>query len=409
MIVYRIIPKETPNALNLFKEKTKLSDDNFKIIIVEALDNCNSLLDNVYMSKKYGFQLSKEEINIHNVHKHIWSEFFKSEEDFCLVMEDNVSLKQDFEFIEKAVNSFSENWDVFFPFDKSNSTPKDKEYILGYYWGSCVYFLSKEGAKKLLPDYIIKQPVDDELIERGLKEEINLFFEDKKWFDIDFDRSYVHTGRLREISLKVDKYNAWTIDQKQLAQNILSILSEIATKLNIELLLHGGTLLGYVQHGSIIPWDDDIDLGIDENDFNKFKNFIKEDKRLQIGSKIEERTGTEFFKIWSEEGEPIENYSYKFPFIDLWLYRRKENHVVFHNGLYFQNALEQKFRKVIFEGSAFFVPFNSTAFLDFFYKEWRQKFVIYSWSHRLERVNGSSFKTGIETDNHGKFLKYSIY
>ncbi|MET3115639.1 hypothetical protein AAKU52_003391 [Pedobacter sp. CG_S7] len=412
MITYRIVPSQAKiiERLTLNGLTTGVFHEEVNTFAIKENSDCPSTpFDSEYMKNRYGFPLSNEELHIHTAHKQIWSRFYETDADSCLIMEENVSLSQEIPLIKREIECFSEEWDVFFPFDKTNASNQNKEYLLGYYWGSCVYFLSKKGAKKLLLHNTIKQPVDDELLELGLRDKLNLFYESTPWFNIDFQESYAHVGRLKEVTKKVEEYKAWTPNQKNLVQNILAIIAELAIKSNIKLLLHGGTLLGYVQHGEIIPWDDDVDLGIEEDEFDLFRCAIEADKRLQIMSKIEERTGIEFFKIWSEKGESIENYTYKFPFIDLWLYKRKAQDVIFNNGLSFPNALEKEFQKILFEGSHFYIPHNSLECLDGLYKEWRHKFVIYSWSHRLECVNSKYFKTGIETDGNGKFLKYLIF
>lgn len=59
----------------------------------------------------------------------------------------------------------------------------------------------------------------------------------------------------------------------KLHMDILRILLRITTdlfdKYNIKYFIDGGTLLGAVRHNDIIPHDDDIDLGIFDNDWHK--------------------------------------------------------------------------------------------------------------------------------------------
>jgi lipopolysaccharide cholinephosphotransferase len=66
-----------------------------------------------------------------------------------------------------------------------------------------------------------------------------------------------------------------TLRKIQLAKtNVLFAFDRFCKENGMRYWLHGGTLLGAVRHGGFIPWDDDTDVGMMREDFDRFIKIV---------------------------------------------------------------------------------------------------------------------------------------
>jgi lipopolysaccharide cholinephosphotransferase len=63
-------------------------------------------------------------------------------------------------------------------------------------------------------------------------------------------------------------------DRERVLLELLATTSRIMIEAGVDYWLDAGSLLGQVRHGGMIPWDDDIDLGMLRDDFNKLKAYL---------------------------------------------------------------------------------------------------------------------------------------
>ena len=64
----------------------------------------------------------------------------------------------------------------------------------------------------------------------------------------------------------------WAVEMK-----LLNKLLEVCKKHNLRIWAEGGTLLGAVREHGYIPWDDDIDMAMLREDYDKLREIAKED------------------------------------------------------------------------------------------------------------------------------------
>ena len=97
---------------------------------------------------------------------------------------------------------------------------------------------------------------------------------------------------------------------KKAELNILSTVDDFCQKNNIKYSLAYGTLLGAVRHKGFIPWDDDIDIWMTRENYNKFIRVWKQNPvqgYILQNTDLEEDFSQNFTKIRKDNTAFIQN------------------------------------------------------------------------------------------------------
>jgi 2-C-methyl-D-erythritol 4-phosphate cytidylyltransferase len=135
------------------------------------------------------------------------------------------------------------------------------------------------------------------------------------------------------------KHNGYD-KHKEIALQLLKETIDILNENNINYFIISGTLLGYIRHNNIIPWDDDIDLIVDKK-ILLFLDIIRQKYNSIIFANKENWIIKTCFRkeiIHIPENVQCIKFSekYNFPYIDLFLYHHdtEQNKLLFFNKLW---------------------------------------------------------------------------
>ena len=135
-----------------------------------------------------------------------------------------------------------------------------------------------------------------------------------------------HSGNLEGFTTQ---YNAcfksvWSPTEKKEALELLSFFDNFSKKHKITYFMMYGTLIGQKRHSGLIPWDDDIDVGMLERDCKKLESNFQS----KIFTLYKVREG--FYKIFYTKKPKISVYKWSWPFLDIFVF--KQIHKVSNTG-----------------------------------------------------------------------------
>ncbi|CAF1206892.1 unnamed protein product [Rotaria magnacalcarata] len=124
-------------------------------------------------------------------------------------------------------------------------------------------------------------------------------------------------------------YRRLTPCEHSIVMHLLMVIERICRKHKIAFMLIDGSLLGSYRHHDIIPWDDDIDIMIPFEERTKFINIIKQMNQTLLKYYIISNTkkNREYFKLFFQQTPSAGDYSWNFPFIDIFLYVKNATHL----------------------------------------------------------------------------------
>ena len=201
----------------------------------------------------------------------------------------------------------------------------------------------------------------------------------------DTDRSLVKTY--------FNKENGFN-EYKPLAIELLKRIIDILNKFNIDYFLISGTLLGYIRHNDIIPWDDDIDLMIDSSFYNKIPDILcNDDLEFKFTKNFLIQT---FFK-----NKGIINNKMNWPFVDLFTYSYNEDRTTIN---FFNKEWDVKYffplQPKNFLNINVYIPHDPHHFLKNNYKDdYMNILVSHSWNHKNCKFNKGIKKIDIKIYN----------
>ena len=81
-------------------------------------------------------------------------------------------------------------------------------------------------------------------------------------------------------------------EHKKIMLEMLKYIDEICLENDIPYFVFAGTMLGTVRHQGYIPWDDDVDIALVDNDYDRLIELLKSEKKYNL---LDYSTSNDYF------------------------------------------------------------------------------------------------------------------
>lgn len=194
-------------------------------------------------------------------------------------------------------------------------------------------------------------------------------------------------------------------DNLKMLNELLKKTIDIFEKNGLVYWIIGGTLLGAIRDKGLVQWDDDADLCLMHQDFERFLQLESQFIEANISILNYKRLG--FFKLYDLNGKNFldsDNVLSKYPFIDVFFFRRSKHRLFQHVIKYSSDKvafLKKNFartnifswsdvfplKKYQFEDYEIMGPNNPYEYLNRVYPGWRSKVRIHRHFKTKEQNN----------------------
>lgn len=168
------------------------------------------------------------------------------------------------------------------------------------------------------------------------------------------------------------------------AITMLISIRDAFDKQDIPYFLDAGTLLGLYRDGALIPWDDDLDIGVSYHDVERVKSALEEvlaelNQKVGDGWVVEEHKATQVFGCI----EPGDTRSFKLkntdgaiecPMLDVFIkYIEGDNmdYTLASRGIRMPSYHFENLQSLEFRGHVFTIPQRPEDYLEGYYGDWR--------------------------------------
>jgi phosphorylcholine metabolism protein LicD len=204
-----------------------------------------------------------------------------------------------------------------------------------------------------------------------------------------------------------DYFTECNYDHLILNKNEINTLKELllefikfANENNIEYFAIDGTLLGSIRQGGLLPFDDDIDIGILNKDIDKIRNYKNTKyffKKIGFGFKFQKN----------------ENINMRIMFIDIMVFEQKNDYYKIINNNFPKGAIHinelYPLQPIKYGDIDLFVPNKYKEYLDRVFPNWDTK-IIFKCGHHTKKcihdILGLKKKIDVNYDNN-KYLCYT--